>query len=106
MGVRVASIRQKAGRVLKPAAATPGGGPNGEAGGWKPPAGTSVAATTLPCGRAAPASSEQSLAVAGVPIASITPNAVVAAAAAMGALRPSVPNLIRAICAPPKSRQV
>ncbi len=33
LGFRVASIRQKAGRLLKPEAATPGGGPKGEGGG-------------------------------------------------------------------------
>ncbi len=32
LGVSVASTRQKAGKALKPDAATPGGGPNGEAG--------------------------------------------------------------------------
>ncbi len=31
-GVRVASTLQKAGKVLNPAAATPGGGPKGDAG--------------------------------------------------------------------------
>src|ERR1700761_6018030 len=66
VGVRVAWMRQKAGRVLKPAAATPGGAPSGEAGGGNPPAGPRVAATILPSGTASPAIWAQSLAAAGV----------------------------------------
>ncbi len=82
VGARVAWMRQNAGKPLKPWAATPGGGPNGVAGGVKPPAGTRVAAVTLPSGTAAPARSPQSLAAAGAAIASSPTRANGAAAAA------------------------
>ena len=58
-------MRQKAGRVAKPEAATPGGGPPAAGASLKAPAGTRVAAVTLPWGTAAPASSAQVLAAAG-----------------------------------------
>ncbi len=93
VGVSVAWIRQKAGRALKPEAATPGGAPKVDVGGWKPPAGTRTADVTLPSGSAAPARSPQSLAAAGP--ASATPPAIAIAAAAV--VHPPLLSLGRAI---------